>query len=604
MNTATSEDLLLEAVEWLARMPFLGVYDLSTLLDMDDSHTQQALVELEGRGWCEWINTSSFEIEERRLYTLTEVAQNRVRQVQPPTVLPLGRREMLTRLPRLETVAGLNRFLAEFALAADADSTVDFEDARALPWTGGATGRCWPPDVDAYACLRWLKWSAPAYIAWDRAAVPLAHRRKRVAGWYTYVLSRRWDTMPIVVICPGEREAEQWSQAVINSADRRACPQLTVILATVQEAQRDPIGEIWRRVDGRAQARLFVRLTRVLHAKVPIQPTQLPAIDLERLAVNKEPLRKWAKRATGDQNGSSGLEQVAALSLTTGGLEKKALDWISHHTLLDSSDLSALMNVPEPLSGQLLASLEGHGLCQRFYRLNAGETEAPRYLLTSLGLRLLASRDGVPPRHYARFGVIAAPDEGKKSRRLDTLVSQFEHTVGANSFFVRLARDLRIQGGRLTLWTNPSESTRRFTHRGERRWLRPDGYAELVQHGRLHRFFLEWDRGTTRDSEHLIEKFQNYADYSAARGQVSEPDLVIVTVSQTRETAIWKTLAAVFGELPVDGVYSTVDSMVARLGPLAAIWRASASLNRERWVARHVATNVASADVSGPEGED
>src|SRR3990172_10450964 len=133
MNTATSEDPLQEAVEWLARMPFLGVYDLSTLLDIDDTHTQRALVELEGRGWCEWINTSSFEIEERRLYALTEAAQNRVRQVQPTTVLPLGRREMLTRLPRLETVAGLNRFLAEFALAADADPTVDFEDARALP---------------------------------------------------------------------------------------------------------------------------------------------------------------------------------------------------------------------------------------------------------------------------------------------------------------------------------------------------------------------------------------------------------------------------------------------------------------------------------------
>ena len=133
---------------------------------------------------------------------------------------------------------------------------------QTLPWTATRSSRLWPPDVEAYACLKWRQWSAPCFIAWDRAAAPAVHRRKRVSGWYTYALSHRWQTPPILVVCPSEREVEEWARAVVISADRRGCPPLTVFLATAPAAQTDPTGEIWRRAHGRAKASLFERLTK------------------------------------------------------------------------------------------------------------------------------------------------------------------------------------------------------------------------------------------------------------------------------------------------------------------------------------------------------
>ena len=466
---------------------------------------------------------SSPEVDERRLFVLTDAAQNRLAELPPATCSRWAVARRLARLQRLETVAGLNRFLTELVVATVPDIELDLADAQSIPWTASRTDSCWPPDVEAYACLKWLNWSLPAFIAWDRAAAPPAHRRKRVAGWYTYALSRRWDTMPILVVCPGEREADEWAQAIVNSADRRGCPPLTAFLTTARAAQTDPTGEIWRKAQGLAEASLFDRLTRIPHEKAPIQPAKIPALDLDKIPGSREPLRKWAMRVADHPDGVSGSERIAALSLATGALQKKALEWISHHTLLNSSDLSVLMNVPDRLAEKLLAGIETHELCQRLYRPDAEESEAPRYFLTGLGLRLLAARDGVPPRRYVRYGVIAAPDRGGTSQRLDTLVSQFEHTVGTNSFFVRLARDLRIQGGMLLRWLNASESTERFTYKGERRWLRPDGYAEFKLGGKVHRFFLEWDRGTARHSKRLDEKFKNYAAYFAAQSNGNEP---------------------------------------------------------------------------------
>lgn len=557
---------------------------MSRLLCVAETRVQRVLSELESRGWCEWIATTSPEVDERRLFVLTDAAQKQMADLVSADTLPAGRRETLARLRRLETAVGLNRFLCQVVAAATDDVELDQADVLTLPWTTVRSCRSWPPGVEAYVCLKWHVWSQPAFIAWDRAAAPTRHRRNRVAGWYTYALSQRRQTAPILVVCPGEREAEEWAQAVVNSADRRGCPPLAVFLATTGAAQTDPLGEIWRKAHGYAEASLCDRLTRVPQENALIQSAHLPLVKLEELAVVREPLRKWATTVADHPEGASASDRVAALSLATGALQKKALEWISHHALLNSSDLSVLMNVPDRLTEKLLTGLEAHGLSQRLYRPDS-EEPTPRYLLTSLGLRLLAARDGVPPRRYVRYGVIAAPDRGGASQRLDTLVSQFAHTVGTNSFFVRLARDLRIQGGMLLRWLNASESTERFTYRGELRWLRPDGYAEFKLGGRVHGFFLELDRGTARHSDRLDEKFRNYAYYFATRRETDDPaDLVIVTVSPHREGAIWSSLKQVFGAPQPANVLTSVASLIDRVGPLGRAWRANGGANRRKWV--------------------
>lgn len=576
-------DLMREAVHWLARLPFLGVIEMAMLLRIDEIRTQIVLSELEGLGWCEWIVPTSPELDERRLYILTSVAQDRLVRSGPANSLPLRQRETLARLPRLETTAGLNRFISELVAAVAQDIEVDLADARSLPWTTPRSRRYWPPEVEGYVCLRWGPWVAPFFIAWDRAGAPEIHRRKRVAGWYTYTEDRGWQTAPIFVISPGERAVSQWSRSVIKSAERRGCPLLTVLLATGSDALTEPIGGIWRRVDRSAKAYLFEMLTKLPPDKAPMSPLAFPVVDLEPMSNNDEPLRKWAPRVADCADGMSGSDRLAARSLATGSLEKTALEWVAHHTLLTSDDIATLMDVPVPLAEKLGSSLERLELITSLSRLGIGQSEADRYLLTSLGLRLIAARDGVPPRRYVRHGVVAGPDPGQTSQRLDTLVSQFEHTVGTNSFFVRLTRDLRARGGRLLSWLNASESAECFTYRGQRRWLRPDGYAEFELNGEAHRIFLEWDRGTNRHTAHLRAKLGHYAEYMAARSHDELPDLLIVTVSPQRERVMREGLRFAFGAEPPPNVLTTVASLVERVGPLESAWRGNGDEGRHRW---------------------
>ena len=53
----SNDDLLRDAVGWLARLPFLCSYDLSKLLSVSETRVQRILSELDGLGWCEWVST-------------------------------------------------------------------------------------------------------------------------------------------------------------------------------------------------------------------------------------------------------------------------------------------------------------------------------------------------------------------------------------------------------------------------------------------------------------------------------------------------------------------------------------------------------------------
>ena len=198
----------------------------------------------------------------------------------------------------------------------------------------------------------------------------------------------------------------------------------------------------------------------------------------------------------------------------------------------------------------------------------SGEPVTARYVLTATGLQLIAARDAVPPRRYARYGVLAAPNSGKISHRLETLLRQFEHTIGTNSFFARLKRDVDTAGGRLLRWLNAAEATQPFTCHDKRHWLRPDGYAEIELNGKIHRLFLEWDRGTTRRRQHLTEKFKCYADYFSVHPETtSRADLLIVTVNPQREAVIWRFVESAFGSHKATvGVLTSIDSLLDRLG--------------------------------------
>jgi len=606
--TSDESQFELEAVSWLARLPFLGADELSLLLAATRPQAMKLLGKLRRLGWVEHVETSSPELEPDRLYALTEGCLPTMAQRlelsggELEMSFPVGRKETLERLVRLETAVGLNRFAAELVVGARDDVEVELEDVRSLPWWR-PTQAWWPPNVEGYGCLRWGPWHAPFFVAWDRAGAPRFHRKRRVASWYTFRDTHhpwgRDDIPPILVVCPGQAEAEQWSRALLASCDRREVAPLPVFLADVASVLREgPLGPVWRRPDGRVRAHLCERL--VWRPAVPLEVERRvpanPAAELEALAENGQPLREWARQAVaspvGRSRAPSGLERLAALSVVTSGIEKRMLEWLGHHPLLSVDDLAVVLRISRELTQRHLENLSRYGLVDSTDRRLEDEVSAShRYFLTHVGLRLLAARDGVPPRRYARHGIVAAAMPGKQGGgRLQTLLRQLDHTVGVNRLFVSLIAAGARGGPRLVRWLSASEAAQRFTCGDVPHWLRPDGAGDVYWQGKVRRFYLEWDRGTVRWPE-MVEKLRGYAAFFAkARRDGTEegslPEVLFVTASPQRETIAWRCLDAAFsatGQAP-SCFRTSVHTLVCGEGPLGQVWRRFGSSQRSPWL--------------------
>lgn len=583
--------LMTRAIDWLGRLPLLGVEELSSLLQTREDSVSRALSELERLGCVEWVAPESPEVMGRRLF----VVANGTIDAALAHVYALDRKEILLRLARLETTVVLNRFLVEAVEAASHDIEIDLADARSLPSLASREVRWWPPDIEAYGCLRWGPWLAPFFVAWDRAGAPDLHRRLRVTSWYAFSESEtpwtRDGLPPILVVCPSEREAGQWANAVVASADRRGCAPLSVVLAISAAAWRDPLGAIWRRVDGTRHALLCERLRWVLRLPSGAEPRRISARPSFQQVEQKRPrLRDWARAVVADERRRRSLaesERMPALALVATADHKALLDWIGHHPLLSAADLSKLVDMTVPLVLRLLGRLSEWRLVDAVVRAaNGDDAPLPRYFLTGEGLRLLAARDGVPWQRYFRHGVLAAPAQGKRQRdRLTGFLNQFEHTVGVNSFFVRLAASTPASG-RLLRWLNAAESTERCEYGGKRHRLRPDGCGVVAAGGQIGRFFLEWDRGTMRGPQ-MLEKFQLYAAYFASRRSKGDvpPAVLIVTNSPHRENVILQDLETAFDEVKAkpSRFFTSLDTLIGGPGPLAPIWRSSETSGRISW---------------------
>ena len=606
MPTSDSQ-LRMETIGWLARLPFSGPDELSLLLGIRKPQVARLLAELERLGWVEWMRASSPELDEERLNVLTDGCLPRLAEhfglseQELQLTFPVGRKEILERLARLETTVGFNRFAAELVAAVRDDDEVELQDMRSLPWRRPAQA-WWPPEVEGYGCLRWGPWRAPFFLAWDRAGAPPFHRRRRVGAWCAFRDAEhpwgRDDIPPILVVCPGEAEAEQWARAVLVTSDRRQAPRLPVFLTDVLFALiGGPLGPVWRRPDGTVRAHLCERL--VWRPAVPSQAGAIgvenPTEHLEAVSTSGPPLREWARQAVESPEETarahSSLERLASLSLATSSTEKRTLEWLGHHPLLSAEDMAVILRVSAQLAGRLLDNLARYGLVQSTDKALENEAAPPRrYHLTDVGLKLLAARDGVPPRRYARYGIVAAYMPKKQGGgRLGTLLRQLDHTVGVNRFFVRLIADGAKNGPRLVRWLSASEAAQRFTYGEVTHWLRPDGAGDIYWQGEVRRFYLEWDRGTMRWPD-MIEKLRSYALFLRstlrhAEGHRAGGDLLLVTVSPLREQVIWRLLEEIFTEIGMtpSGCFTSIDSLVERVGPARAIWRSFGSHGRGRW---------------------
>jgi hypothetical protein len=568
---------------------------------------QKALASLGEAGCVDWIVPSSPEVDGQRFYYLTEGGVDALAQSMGAdreavqSRYAVGRRELLARVARLETVVALNAFFADMAENLQGNEEVSLEQARSVPWTRCRGDRWWPPGLEAYGSLRSGCWRAPFFVAWDRAGAPMAHRRARVAGWYAYLASKGnpWGVEglpPILVACPSEREPEQWSLPVESSADRRGVAPLAVFMGVASEVFRlGALDAVWRRPDGQRRATLTDRLRWV--SEVPFeagkQAPPLGPVEPGRPRPRRVGLREWARQAATDPSGLNPSERAAAFALTTSATQKELLEWVGHHPFLTATDLAVLTGLQEVGTERLLAGLARLGLADFAVRPAGGETSpAGRYFLTNDGLQLVAARDGVPYRRYGRHGVLSAGSNATdgEGRRLAGLRRHFEHTAGANSFVVGLAAEAaalwgRGQDHRLVHWLSAAEAQEWF--RWDGRWWHvwPDARLLYQAGGREFDMFLEWDRATMRRRDY-VEKFRAYGSFLASRpaGQLKRCRLLVVTTTPAAERRIAEVIETARGTAPALLVaYLTTVGRLAHAGALGEVWRTGDGGGRQTW---------------------
>ena len=523
---------LARSLEWIARLPLCGEPELAGLLGEDEYDSRRLIHLLAAQGWVETVAAASPELEPRRLAIVRDEAVAALaaacgRDLAPLAgAVPVRPRDLLSRVARLEITACVNRFLADLADDLESSGIAELADARSLPLALPPAGRWWLPDTEGYGCLRSGPIHAPFLVAWDRAAAPDVHRRRRLAGWFAASarVDRRWGTEglpPVLVICPSAREWRVWEDALAKR-DGAGPGWLEVLFTTREELHAAGSGDArwWR--PGRAPAPLVEQLG---WGKAPT----LDAVWIERALDDYPP----PPRRTGTSHGRRAFDQatswkvgpdrqrLAGLALATSPAEKTLIEWVAWHPLMGAAELAALTGEPGGLIGRRLERLTRCGAIdagaeppERAGTPRTNDVDEPRYLLTELGMRSIAARAGVPPAIFARHGgvtfVSAQPSPSRQ------VVRHREHTLGVNRFAARLAVDAGAAGWRLAEWRNEAESTHRFVAEdGRIAWIRPDASGVLVRGAEARPLLLEYDRGTL-DSGDYRAKFEGYRRYYAA----------------------------------------------------------------------------------------
>ncbi len=563
-----------ETLAWVARLPFVSVSQLALLLGDPEPTINAEVHSLERQGWLDWVDSPVPDADAGRLYVLTGEARKWVGERfagtdVPP--LPLAHNEILHRLAGIEATIAFNRFVAEFGSACRRDPDLDVSEALSLPVRRREAW--WPPGVHGLVVLQQGERIAPLFVAIDHPAAPAVRRATAVAGWYSHRDHDRRSApdATVIVLTADDRTAEEWKQAVVGAAERRGVLPLEVVVAPPGTDLRDRLlaGLRWR-----AQTSTCQPLTSILDGVLETHPRSVRLHEWARQVVGEAPAR--ARRAQ--------RERVAAFSLVASPEQLRLLETVGRLPLLTEPDLGLVIAVPAPLLRRQLERAQRHRLVEVVVRPNGQR----HFVLGEFGLRLLAARAGVPFRRFANHMPFVAAPPGPAGGRLQTLIRQFEHTVGANSFMLACLRNSSDpESPMLVRWQNSIEASVRFESGGMRRTLRPDGGGEVVQDDESYEFLLEWDRGTERIAV-LIQKLDRYASYfgsgSSARTSAC---LLVVTSSPGREDVVWSAVGAAFrGRARSEGqVFTTTESLIERYGALAEVWRCGADRGRCSWLA-------------------
>ncbi len=560
-----------ETLAWVARLPFVSASQLALLLGHPEATVNTCLRALERQGWLDWVDSPVPDADARRLYVLADEARMWVgeRLAANPGAfpIPLAHNEIPHRLAGIEATIAFNRFVAELAEMSRREQDLELSEALALPVRRREAW--WPLGVHGLAVCQRGGRIAPIFVAIDHPTAPALHRATTVAGWYAHRDIRSAADAQVIVLAADDR-AKEWNQAVAGGAERRGVLPLDLLLARQGTDLRGSLrtGLRWSPRPTACQP-----ITSIFDGAPETLPRSLRLHEWARQVLGEAPAR--ARRAQ--------RERVAALSLLASPEQLRLLETIGRLPLLSESDLRFVFAVPAPLLRRQVERAERDGLVEAVVRPNGPK----RFVLGEFGLRLLAARAGVPFRRFANHTPFVAALPGAAGGRLQTLVRQFEHTVGANSFMLACFRNSSDpESPKLVRWQNSLEAAVRFESGGVRRTLRPDGAGVILQDDESREFLLEWDRGTERIAV-LIQKLDRYASYFGSGSSARTSACLLVTSSPGREDVVWSAVGAAFqGRVRAEGrVFTTTESLMERYGPMGEVWRCGAGRGRVSWLA-------------------
>ena len=349
-----------QAVGWLLRQPFSGEREVGRLLGVAEQDARHILHELTLRGCVDWVEPGSPELERGRRYFVTEeavAAWCAAREVPVATLaraVPVGRNELLRRVASIEVTTGVNGLCAALAAELRSAGHAELVDARSLPLGGPAAARWWLQGVDGYGCLRAGRLYAPFLVAWDPAAAPDVHRRRRAAVWRREAAKVRghWGDAglpPLLIVCRTVREVAVWRGALADRADGETPPLGAYFTTRRALREHGAAGPVWQSAAGE-EGRLITLLGWGPEPPVPPLPLVEGLADLGPRDHHREgALGRWAAGHATTEHARVRWQHASAVALATRPGEQTLLGWIARHPLLAASDLAELLREPAAL---------------------------------------------------------------------------------------------------------------------------------------------------------------------------------------------------------------------------------------------------------------
>jgi hypothetical protein len=492
-----------------------------------------------------------------------------------PTVL--ARQARLRAADLADRLPGLPQLLALYDLLASlADTRRGRIDLLAweLPWrrTFSRSTRSSPiaVEVPAHAVLSWDDRAAAFLLLPDLATAPLGIHRRMLSRLLTLRKSYT-EPLPTLVIATTDARQRGWHRLLDDVAlSEREAP-LVAHVATWSELHDEP--------------------ARVGRALPP--PNSIEAYAVRRLQVTPLVPRLPGSRIPRPigPDFEARVPSIARL-LAVKGLDRELLDVVGRHPFLSSDSLATVLGWEVGRLRERLKRMVQLGFVRH---VEPGETRAPTDAesieLTVDGVELVAAQQGLSVAQAIRHNglVGGGPQQEIGARHL--LLSNLQHTLGADAVFVELYRRLGVatatSGGDAILeWRNAAACSRRRA--------RPDAYGMIRRHGEIFGFFLEFDRGTM-SARGYRSKWSGYYHYHESRAFDRDydgfPTILVVTSDNAAEERIARSArAASIGRATPLPLLLTCDWRIKHDpsnpdGLLGPIWREpdSAFDERRRW---------------------